>query len=396
VVAAGLLHNVYNSGDFGDGRSQRSQARRKRIRRAVGSEVETYVARFSDLHWESRTIQNARHDPDKLDPMDRTMLLILCADHLEHLLDLDSLYYENTRYYIDHSKIAVEIAEKQALRPLAAKLKEAIRVAEFAERPVDLPATRICNSLFVVAPSSCRMRVSVRAREILIPTARRLGSKLRRMLTFLCRRSTRFVQSPLRASQRYTIGREAKSTPLGECLEANSEDFRRLFSEDAVLKRVATGFRFTEGPVWVPEEKALLFSDIPANKILKLTADGRVKTFRKPSGNSNGLTRDKEGRLIACEHANRRVTRTERDGSISVLADRFQGKRLNSPNDIVVKSDGAIYFTDPSYGISAAQQEQPVQGVYRLSPDGTQLTLVAGDLERPNGLAFSPDEKGFT
>jgi gluconolactonase len=105
------------------------------------------------------------------------------------------------------------------------------------------------------------------------------------------------------------------------------------------------------------------------------------------------LTRDKEGRLIACEHGNRRVTRTEADGSVTVLAERFRGKRLNSPNDVIVKSDGAIYFTDPSYGINPKEQEQPVQGVYRLSPDTKEITLVADDLARPNGLAFSPDEK---
>jgi gluconolactonase len=133
--------------------------------------------------------------------------------------------------------------------------------------------------------------------------------------------------------------------------------------------------------------------DIPADRIFALIRDGRVTIFRKPSGNSNGLTRDREGLLIACEHSNRLVIRTEKDGSIKVLADRFQGKRLNSPNDVVVKSDGAIYFTDPNYGINPEEQEQPVQGVYRLSPDGNELSLVADDFARPNGLAFSPDDK---
>jgi len=175
-------------------------------------------------------------------------------------------------------------------------------------------------------------------------------------------------------------------------LAPKCQEFMRLFPEDATIERVATGCRFTEGPVWCAKERCLLFSDIPADQILKLTPDGRLTTFRQPSGNSNGLTRDKEGRLIACEHGNRRVTRTEKDGSITVLADRFQGKKLNSPNDVVVKSDGAVYFTDPPYGIKPAQQEQPIQGVYRLSPDGNDLSVVADDLERPNGLAFSPDE----
>ena len=150
------------------------------------------------------------------------------------------------------------------------------------------------------------------------------------------------------------------------------------------LRKVLSGLK---------RKRRLLFSDIPANRIYRLAADGRVTTFREPSGNSNGLTRDKEGRLIACEHGNRRVTRTEADGSVVVLAQNFRGKRLNSPNDVIVKSDGAIYFTDPSYGIKSEEQEQPVQGVYRLSPDGDEFTLVADDFARPNGLAFSPDEK---
>lgn len=176
-------------------------------------------------------------------------------------------------------------------------------------------------------------------------------------------------------------------------LAAKSPDFRRLFPQDAKLQRIATGFQFTEGPIWFSEAEYLLFSDIPANKIFQVTEDGRVTIFRQPSGNSNGLTRDLQGRLIACEHSNRRVTRTEKDGSITVLADEFQGKKLNSPNDVVVKSDGSIYFTDPPYGIAPEEQEQPVQGVYRLSPDGKELSLVVEDFQKPNGLAFSPDEK---
>jgi gluconolactonase len=180
---------------------------------------------------------------------------------------------------------------------------------------------------------------------------------------------------------------------LSSCLDTKSEALIGLFLESAVLERVATGFRFTEGPVWTAEKKSLLFSDIPANRIYELPADGHVMTVREPSGNSNGLTRDQKGRLIACEHGNRRVTRTEADGAVTVLAETFRGKRLNSPNDVVVKSDGAIYFTDPAYGITPDQQEQPLEGVYRLSPDGKEISLVADDLARPNGLAFSPDEK---
>lgn len=180
--------------------------------------------------------------------------------------------------------------------------------------------------------------------------------------------------------------------PVGG-LEAKTKFFQNLFPPNAVIKCVATGFNFTEGPVWFADGKYLLFSDIPVNKIFKLRSNLQIEIFRQPSGNSNGLTFDRDGRLIACEHGNRRVTRTEKDDSITVLADRFQNKKLNSPNDVVVKSDGSIYFTDPSYGIRPDQQEQPVHGVYVISPDSKEIRLVADDFERPNGLAFSPDEK---
>lgn len=176
------------------------------------------------------------------------------------------------------------------------------------------------------------------------------------------------------------------------CLDAKSQEFKTLFPKEVKLERVATGFEFTEGPIWFTQEKYLLFSDIPGNKIWKLAPDGQAIAFRDPSYNSNGLTLDKQGRLITCEHGTRRVTRTENDGSITVLADKFQGKKLNSPNDVIVKSDGSIYFSDPPYGIQPEQQEQPIQGVYRLSPDGRELSVVADDFIKPNGLAFSPDE----
>jgi len=176
-------------------------------------------------------------------------------------------------------------------------------------------------------------------------------------------------------------------------LRAKTSNFPSLFPRKAQIIRVATGFRFTEGPLWFSKGNYLLFSDIPANTIFRLSANGQVTVFRQPSGNSNGLTFDREGRLLACEHGNRRVTRTEHDGSMRVLADKFQGKQLNSPNDVVVKGDGSIYFTDPPYGIKPAQQEQSIQGVYRLDLDRSLLTLVADDFDRPNGLAFSPDER---
>ncbi len=139
-----------------------------------------------------------------------------------------------------------------------------------------------------------------------------------------------------------------------------------------------------------------MFSDIPANRIIKWTPQRGISNFRYPSGKSNGLTRDRMGRLIACEHANRRVSRTERDGTIVAIASHYQGKKLNSPNDVVVKSDGSVYFTDPPYGLNPVfgtpeRQELQHYGVYRLSPDGDQLKLLIDD-SVPNGLAFSPDE----
>jgi len=157
------------------------------------------------------------------------------------------------------------------------------------------------------------------------------------------------------------------------------------------VEKVASGFQFTEGAVWHPEGY-LLFSDIPANRIMKWTPDGKVGVFREPSGNSNGLTLDRQGRLIACEHGNRRVSRTEKDGSIVTLADRFEGKRLNSPNDLCVRSDGTIYFTDPPYGIRPNEQELNFQGVFRISPEGKLHLGAKEGFLRPNGLALAPDE----
>jgi gluconolactonase len=153
---------------------------------------------------------------------------------------------------------------------------------------------------------------------------------------------------------------------------------------------LATGFQFTEGPIWMPEGY-LLFSDIPANKIYKWTPEQGAEVWRDPSGNSNGLTRNLNNQLLACEHGNRRVSLTNANGTVETLVDRFEGKKLNSPNDLVMKSDGVIYFTDPPYGIQPEEKEQAPNGVYRILTDGT-VELVADDFERPNGLAFSPDE----
>jgi len=161
--------------------------------------------------------------------------------------------------------------------------------------------------------------------------------------------------------------------------------------ESNSLQQIVKDLKFTEGPVWHPEGY-LLFSDIPADIIYKWTSDGKLTAFRSPSGNSNGLTLDKQGKLIACEHGNRRVSRIEPDGAVKIIAEKYNGKRLNSPNDVVVKSDGSVYFTDPPYGVEPAKRELDFQGVYRISPDGT-ITLLVNDFEKPNGLVFSPDEK---
>jgi gluconolactonase len=168
---------------------------------------------------------------------------------------------------------------------------------------------------------------------------------------------------------------------------------------NAAIERVATGFRWAEGPVYIRDGGYLLWSDIPNNRIMRWSEDdGHVSVFRASSNYSNGNTRDREGRLITCEHDARRVTRTEPDGTITVLIDSFQGKKLNAPNDVVVAADGAVWFTDPGYGIFGnyeghkADLELPAQ-VYRLDVKTGQATVVTNDLDKPNGLAFSPDEK---
>lgn len=171
----------------------------------------------------------------------------------------------------------------------------------------------------------------------------------------------------------------------------------RLFSSS--VEQIATGFRWVEGPVWVGDGRYLLFSDIPNNRIVRWDeATGQTGVFRHPANFSNGLARDRQGRLLVCEHLTRRVTRTEYDGSITVLSDGFNGKRLNSPNDIVCKSDGSIWFTDPPFGIGGhwegdkATSELP-HSVYRIDPSSGKTELVLNDLAGPNGLCFSPDEK---
>jgi gluconolactonase len=167
------------------------------------------------------------------------------------------------------------------------------------------------------------------------------------------------------------------------------------------VERLWTGARWSEGPVWFAAGRYLVWSDIPNNRMLRFDeTDGSVSVFRQPSNNSNGNTVDRQGRLVSCEHLTRRVTRTEHDGTITVIADRFDGKRLNSPNDVVVKSDGSVWFTDPSYGIlmdyegERADSEIGACHVYRADPAGT-VTKVTDDYVKPNGLAFSPDESAL-
>jgi len=165
-----------------------------------------------------------------------------------------------------------------------------------------------------------------------------------------------------------------------------------ILTEESELERLATDFQFTEGPVWNASGEFLLFSDIRANRIYKWSPTKGITIFREPSGNSNGLTYDKEGRLIICEHSNRRLTRIDKDETYTVLIERFRNKHLNSPNDVVVKSNGMIYFTDPPYGINPEEQELSFQGVYFINPKSKKVTLLKDDFDRPNGISFSPDE----
>jgi len=182
-------------------------------------------------------------------------------------------------------------------------------------------------------------------------------------------------------------------------VEIVDPSFARYVVGNAAVERLYTGARWAEGPVWFGDGRYLLFSDIPNNRILRWLEDtGEVSVFRSPSNYSNGNYRDRQGRLLTCEHDSRRLTRTEHDGTSTVLMDQFQGKPLNAPNDLAVHSDGAIWFTDPGYGIMSnyeghkAPFELPAN-VYRLDPKTREATVVASDMVKPNGICFSPDEK---
>ena len=177
------------------------------------------------------------------------------------------------------------------------------------------------------------------------------------------------------------------------------ERFRHCIVGNAWVERLHTGMRWTEGPVYFADGDYLLWSDIPNNRMMRWVEGGGVSVFRQPSNNSNGNTRDRQGRLVTCEHGARRVTRTEPNGVITVLCDSYRGKRLNSPNDVVVKSDGSVWFTDPPYGIlsdyegNRGELEYGGSYVFRLDVDTGSLEVLADDFDKPNGIAFSPDER---
>lgn len=198
----------------------------------------------------------------------------------------------------------------------------------------------------------------------------------------------------------------AQSSAFGQ-IDRKDPRFDKLIPQDARLEKLAEGFEWTEGPVWVRDGGYLLFSDIPRNSVMKWQPGAGATLYLKPAGytgvveyggepGSNGLTLDSQGRLISCEHGDRRVSRMETNGGKKTLVDSYQGKRLNSPNDLVYKSNGDLYFTDPPYGlpknVDDPRKELDFQGVYRLSKDG-QVTLLTKEMSRPNGIAFSPDEK---
>ena len=180
--------------------------------------------------------------------------------------------------------------------------------------------------------------------------------------------------------------------------EIRDEKFKQVVGESVELEQVATGFMFTEGPMWNGRTSELIFSDIPADTMHTWSAASGVAVYRQPSAKNNGNYFDRAGRLISCQHMTSRVVREEADGSLQVLASHYEGKELNSPNDVVVKADGSIYFTDPTYGRMGGpgvgrEQDLDFQGVYRIDADSGELSLLASDFKQPNGLTFSLDEK---
>jgi gluconolactonase len=171
----------------------------------------------------------------------------------------------------------------------------------------------------------------------------------------------------------------------------DAAEFTKIFPRGARVERLATGLRFVEGPAW-HRDGFLIFSDIPANELKRWDPKQGVTTYRAGSNNANGNTFDREGRLLTAEHTAHRISRTSRDGSVETLVDRFEGRALNSPNDVIVRRDGTVWFTDPSYGLGQRKKEQEGQFVYRFDPATRTLTAVVRDFDQPNGLCFSPDE----
>lgn len=179
---------------------------------------------------------------------------------------------------------------------------------------------------------------------------------------------------------------------LGLLTATVAADISTVVDTDTEVKQLATGMKFTEGPVWIPTEEKVIFSDIPNSMLMQWSAKDGLKPFRKVE-HANGNILDAQGRLLTCQHSGRNVVRTEKDGSITVLVDKFEGKKFNSPNDLAQHSDGSIWFTDPSYGLGGKAGEIPGKWVFRFDPKTKRVNVIYKDFDMPNGIAFSPDEK---
>jgi len=216
-----------------------------------------------------------------------------------------------------------------------------------------------------------------------------------------------FMSAPGRMARAGDKPSEAKKYPTIGKIERVDPRFDALVPKDAGIEKLTDGYKWTEGPVWIPRRKLLLFSDIPNNAIIRWSEERGTRVFMKPAGytgstprggesGTNGLTLDRDGRLVMCQHGDRRIVRVERDRHWTTLVDKYEGKRLNSPNDLVFKSNGDLYFTDPPYGLEKGPDDPARElsfcGVFRLSTDG-KLTLLTDRMTRPNGIGFSPDEK---
>jgi gluconolactonase len=249
------------------------------------------------------------------------------------------------------------------------------------------------------------LAIKVVSRQPLSIFERTRGGSMSRLLSAVAWGSLGLALLP--GLQRAALGQAAGTVATIGTIERKDPRFDRLVPKDAVIEKLVEGFDWSEGPVWMPDKKVLLFSDVPQNTVFQWKEGAGVSQFLKPSGytgptprggepGSNGLLRDRGGRLILCQHGDRRVARLEPDGRFTTLVDRYEGKRLNSPNDGVFKSNGDLYFTDPPYGLEGQnkdpKKELPFNGVYRLASDG-KLTLLTQEMTYPNGIAFSPDEK---